>query len=279
MPVFDSPKPISVTIDIGVGNVHITAEDRSDTVAEVRPTDETDSSDVKAAQQASVEFTNGVLVIKTPKPRPMDLSRKTRSVEVSIALPVGSHVRGEASVGDLRVSGRLGECSYKTATGNIHLDHTGPLRLKTAGHIAVGRIGGDAEVRSTTGRIRIAEVDGAIEIKSTNGHTEVGKVSGEIKVRASNGDITVDHAQGVHTEAETANGSIRIGEVTRGVVELKTASGDLEVGIGANRPAKLDLSTGFGRVHNALEVVAESSEEAVDVRARTSYGDITIHRT
>lgn len=280
MPVFDTPKSISVTIEIGVGNVQITAEERTDTVVEVRPTDETDSSDVKAAEQASVEYTDGVLQITTPKPRVMDFSRKTRSVDVSITLPTGSHLHGEASMGDLYSSGRLGECTYKTSTGHIQLDHVGPLRLKTsAGHIAAGRVDGDAKVSTATGRIRIGEIDGAVVAKNSSGRTEIGKVSGDVHITGANSDIAIDHALGLETEVETANGSIRIGEVTRGAVVLKTASGDLELGIGEARPAKLDLATGFGRVRNTLEVVAESSEESIDVRARTSYGDITVHRT
>ncbi|MFD9499436.1 DUF4097 domain-containing protein [Streptomyces sp. NPDC060035] len=275
-----------MTIEISVGDVRVTAEDRTDTVVEVRPTDETDASDVKAAQQASVAYADGVLVIKTPKPQAMDFSRKTRSVDVSVVLPIGSHVRGEASVGDLRCSGRLGECTYKTSIGHVQLDHIGPLRLKTSGgHVTVGRVDGDAEVSTGTGRIRIGEIDGAAVVKNSNGNTEISKVNGEVRVRSANGDISVDHAWGLKTDAKTSNGSIRVGEVTRGTVVLKTATGDLEIGIGVGRPARLDLTTGYGRVHNMLERVAESpeesmsSEESIDVKARTSYGDITIHRS
>ncbi|RNG18243.1 hypothetical protein EEJ42_27245 [Streptomyces botrytidirepellens] len=280
MPVFDTPEPISVTIEISVGDVQITAEDRTDTFVEVRPTDKTDDSDVKAAEQASVEYADGVLVIKTPKPRAMDFSRKTRSVDVSVALPTGSHVRGEAAVGDLRCSGRLGECTFKTSTGHVQLDHIGSLHLDTAGgHITVGRVDGDAEVSTGTGRIRIGEIDGAAVVKNSNGNTEIGRVTGGVQVRGANGDISIDQASGLQTDAQTSNGSIRIGEVTRGAVALKTATGDLEIGIGAGRPARLDLTTGYGRVHNALEDAAKSPEESIDVRAQTSYGDITIHRT
>jgi len=280
MPVFATPKPITVTIDMGTGDLQITAEDRTDTVVDVRPTDEADSSDVKAAEQASAEYTDGVLVIKTPKTRAMDLSRKTRSVDVSIALPIGSHVRGASQVADLRCSGRLGECTYKTGTGHVQLDDVGPLRLTlSGGHITVGRVEGDAEVSTGTGRIRIEEIDGAAVVKNSNGHTEIGKVVGDLRVRGANGDISVDHALGLETEARTANGSIRVGEVTRGSVVLKSSTGDVELGIGGGHPAKLELSTGFGRVHNSLESAPETSEESIDVRAQVSYGDITIHRT
>ncbi|MEU5162502.1 DUF4097 family beta strand repeat-containing protein [Streptomyces sp. NPDC020875] len=279
MPVFETPKPITVTIDMGVGDVQIVAEDRTDTVVEVRPTDESDASDVKAAEQAGVDFADGVLVITTPKTKKLEFSRKTRSVDVSIVLPLGSRVRGEAEAADLRGTGRLGECGYKTAVGHVQLDEVGPLRLKTGGgHLTVRRVDGDADVDTGTGRIRIGEVEGAAVAKNSNGRTDIGTVAGTARIRCANGDISVDRALGDRTEAETANGSVRIGEVVRGTVALKAATGDLEIGIGEGVPARLDLSTGFGRVNNMLESVSESADGGVDVQGKTSYGDITVHR-
>jgi hypothetical protein len=45
--------------------------------------------------------------------------------------------------------------------------------------------------------------------------------------------------------------------------------------------AWLDLTTRFGNVHNDLDAAErpEPGEDAVEVRARTSYGDITVHRS
>jgi len=39
MPNFETPEPISVTLELGVGNVRITVSDRTDTTVEVRPSD------------------------------------------------------------------------------------------------------------------------------------------------------------------------------------------------------------------------------------------------
>jgi len=56
MPTFDTPEPISVTVEIGVGDIRIVASDRTDTVVEVRPSDEAKKSDVTAAEQTRVEY-------------------------------------------------------------------------------------------------------------------------------------------------------------------------------------------------------------------------------
>lgn len=283
MPSFATPAPISVTLEIGIGDVRIIASDRADTVVEVRPSNESDESDVKAAAQTRVEYADGALLVRTPKTRALGFSRKTRSVDVSIELPAGSRVYGDAVAADLRCSGRLGECRFKTSAGHIRLDHTGPAHLDTsAGQVAVERAEGDAEVTTGTGAVRLGEVDGAAVVKNSNGSTEIGTVTGDVRVRAANGDISIGHARGAQVDAKTANGGIRIGEVVRGSVVIKTAMGDLEVGIGAGTAAWLDVGTGFGRVDKSLDDIATgpgASDESVEVRAHTSFGDITIRRS
>jgi DUF4097 and DUF4098 domain-containing protein YvlB len=282
MPIFDTPDPISVTIELGVGDVRITASDRTDTVVEVRPSDESRDSNVKAAKQTRVEYANGTLLIKAPKARVFDFSSKSRSVDVSIELPADSQVYGDAQLADFRCVGQLGECRFKTSTGHVQLDHTGPLRLNTAaGHVTVDRVAGNAEITTGTGRMRVGEIDGTAAIKNSNGNIDLGTVTGDVQARTANGDISIDRASGDQVEAKTANGSIRIGEAVRGSVVLKTAAGDLEIGIPEGATAWLDVNTGFGRVHNSLDDASprpDPSEQTVEVRANTSYGDITIRR-
>ena len=61
---------------------------------------------------------------------------------------------------------------------------------------------------------------------------------------------------------------------------LETQAGDLEVGIGEGTAAWLDVSAGVGKIHNALASAEApgSSAEKVEVRARTSVGDIVVRR-
>jgi hypothetical protein len=281
MPIFATPEPISVTIELAVGDVRLIASDRPDTVVEVRPSDESDDSDVAAAQQTRVEYANGALTVRGPKSRAFDFAKKTRSVAVLVELPTGSAVRGEVSVGDVHGTGALGECRFKTSVGHCRLDRTGRLRLDTCGHITVDTIAGDAEVTTGSGRVHLGEIGGAAVIKNSNGHTEIGTVTGHLRVRAANGDIRVDRA-GAGVDAKTSNGTIRIGEAARDSVTLHTAAGDLEIGVAEGTAAWLDLKTGHGRVRNALDDIGqgpEKSEETVEVRAHTSFGDITVRRS
>ena len=281
MPVFDTPEPISVTVDLTVGTVTLVASDRSDTVVEVRPSDESDESDVKAAQQTRVEYANGELTVRGPRTRTFDLSKKTRSVAVRVELPTGSAVHGGVAVGDVDSTGVLGECRFKTSVGHFRLDRTGPVRLGTTGHVTVAAVAGDADISTGSGRVRVGTVDGAAVVRNANGSVEIGGVTGDLRARTANGDIAVERAGG-GVDIRTSNGSIRVGEVTRGAVTVHTGTGDLEVGVATGTTAWLDLKTGHGRVTNELtdlDRAPETSERTVEVRAQTSFGDITVRRS
>ncbi|MFD8491968.1 DUF4097 domain-containing protein [Amycolatopsis sp. NPDC059657] len=280
MPKFDTPEPIAVTLEFGVGNVRIVASDRTDTVVDVRPSNESDSSDVQAAQRMRVDYANGVLQVTGPK-RTFDFSRKTKSVDVVIELPAGSRLNGDVQVGNLSGTGKLGDCRFKTSAGNIRLEQTGPLRLDTgAGHLTADHVTGAAELHTGSGKVDLGEVDGSVVVKNSNGETTIASATGHVRVRAANGDITVDRA-GAGVEAKSSNGNIRLGEVARGAVELGTAMGDLEVGIAEGTAAWLDVNTGFGQVRNLLDSTTQPDEadETVKVHAHTSFGGITIRRS
>jgi DUF4097 and DUF4098 domain-containing protein YvlB len=281
MSTFDTPEPISAVIDLVVGDVSVTASDRDDTVVEVRPSDASHEPDVRAAEQTRVEYAAGRLLVKAPRQRGLGLFGKPGSIDVTIDLPAGSRVQGDTSVGAFRCTGRLGECRFKTSTGDVQLDHTGALDLNTgAGAVTVDRVVGHAEVSTGSGRVRLREIDGTAVVKNSNGDTWVGGVTGDLRASAANGNIAIDRAAAGVT-ANTANGDVRVGEVARGSASLKTACGEVEIGIRAGSAARLDAHTHFGRVHNRLDSVdaPQPSDETVEVRARTSYGDIVIRRS
>ncbi|MDA0565840.1 DUF4097 family beta strand repeat-containing protein [Streptomonospora sp. S1-112] len=280
MPIFDTPDPISVTVEMGAGNIRIAASDRTDTVVEVRPSDEADESDVKAAQRIRVDYANGVLRVVGPKIRAFDFSKKSWSADVSIQLPSGSAVTAETQAGDHHCVGRLGECRLKTSAGHLWVERTGPLYLRTgAGHITADAVAGGAEVSTGTGRIQLGEIEGSAVVKNSSGETTIDAVTGDVRVRSAAGDITIDRA-GAGVDAKTSTGTIRVGEVARGSVALATPMGDLEIGIAEGTAAWLDVHTGRGHVRNLLDNAPgpEDADETVEVRGRTDYGDITIRR-
>ncbi|WP_250031094.1 DUF4097 family beta strand repeat-containing protein [Paractinoplanes maris] len=278
MPVFDTPTSISVTIELGVGDLRVTATDRTDTVIEVRPSDPADESDMEAAAQVRVDFAHGELKVTGPK-RLFDFSRKSRSVTVILELPSGSQVDAHFWMGKIQSSGPLGECKLKT-TGDITLERTGPLRVHTGfGDIVAGAIAGAADISTASGKIRVGEIDGTAVVKNSNGDTAIDAVSGDVRVRNANGVIEVGRA-GAGADLKTSNGAIRLGEVVSGSAVLHTAAGNLDIGIAEGTAAWLELTSGFGQVSNELDTTSgPGGDRTVEVRGRTSYGDITVHRS
>jgi len=123
MPTFDTPAPITVDVDV-VGNVRITASDRSDTVVAVTPLRPGRSADERAAAETVVEFANGRLSIRTPR-------RWTRftprgggdSIDLAVELPTGSTIDARTGFGDIHCDGELGECRLKSGMGAVRVDH------------------------------------------------------------------------------------------------------------------------------------------------------------
>ena len=282
MPTFDTPEPISVSLEVGVGDIRIVAGDRTDTIVEVRPTDPAKKGDVNAAEQTRVDYAGGGLTIKAPKGwRRYTPFGGGESIDVQIDLPVGSHVRGEASMAAVRCTGRLGECLFRTGLGEIRLDQAALAQLSTGGgDIIVDQVTDHAELTTGSGAVQVGSIGGSAVVKNGNGDTWIGEATGELRVKAGNGRIAVDQAHAAAT-VKTANGDIRVAEVSRGAVVAQTACGKVDIGVLDGVAAWLDLYTHYGNVKNDL-VAAERSEPdeaTVEVRARSSFGDITIRRS
>ncbi|HYT38561.1 MAG TPA: DUF4097 family beta strand repeat-containing protein, partial [Acidimicrobiia bacterium] len=130
-----------------------------------------------------------------------------------------------------------------------------------------------------SGAVRIDSLDGTAVVKNSNGDTWIGEITGDLRVNAANGKIVVDQAQAT-VAAKTANGDVRLRDVTRGAVVAETARGKVEIGIRDGVAAWLDLDTRFGTVQTELEAAERpaAGEAAVEVRARSSFGDITVRR-
>lgn len=274
MPTFDTPRPISATVDIIFGDVRFRAGDRTDTVVEVRPADPSWELDVKAAEQAVVSFADGKLLVRHPKLRTVFTS-KYGSVEVLVELPAGSDVRGGTANGDCVVEGAVGSCRLKTPTGDIRVERAADVRLKTTGGtVVVDDVTGQADV-SGNGDIRIGRVGGGAVVKNIGRDSWIGEVAGDLQVDAINGDITVGVAR-AGVDARTANGAIRVGELGSGPADLYTATGGVTVGATGGSAIELDAHTSAGRVRNTVTTPSHPAR-TIKVRARSHGGDITIH--
>ncbi|WP_328467211.1 DUF4097 family beta strand repeat-containing protein [Streptomyces sp. NBC_00448] len=278
MPSFDTPEPISVIAHVGAGSIQFTAADRTDTVVEVRPRDPKRDRDVRAAEQTEVTYASGVLTVRTKQ---RYLVGPTGSVDVMVDLPTGSGVEVTGSWTRVLGEGRFGEVRVKTSGGDVRFDTTGPIQLTASyGAVTIDRIEGTAEITASFGSLRVGTIDGPAVLKNSHGATTVGAAIGDLRVSGAHGNIDIVRAEGSVT-ATTAHGALGIAEVARGTVQLDTSYGAIEVGVREGTAAWLDVSSEHGQVRNALAEagVPQETEDTVEVRARTRWGNIDVRRS
>jgi DUF4097 and DUF4098 domain-containing protein YvlB len=194
MQKFATTAPIAAILDIHAGSIRVIAADRADTTVEVRPASASQSRDVKAAEQITVEYVDGVLRVAAAPVKNRILGSSSGSVEVTVQLPAGSSVEAKIAAGEFRGVGRLGDVTFEGAQGAAKVDETAGARLTLlAGDLTVGRLGGPAKISVQKGDIRIDEA-----------------VRGDVELRTEAGAITVGAARGVSAslDAGTAFGRI-----------------------------------------------------------------------
>ncbi|GHJ45664.1 hypothetical protein Cs7R123_30060 [Catellatospora sp. TT07R-123] len=217
MQKFATPAPISAVLDITAGRIQFIAADRADTTVEIRPANPDKSRDVKAAEQTTVAYADGVLRISSAEPK-NQLFGPSGSVEVTVQLPAGSRVEAKTAASELRGVGRLGDVAFEGAYRQIKIDEAASVRLT-----------------------------------ALDGDVEVGRLTGPAQI-------------------STMRGAIRIAEAVRGPVVLSTQYGDISVAAAAGVSAAMDAGTSYGRISNTLK---NDGTVGLDIRATTSYGDIT----
>ena len=192
MQKFDTPAAISAVVDVPAGRIRFIAADRADTTVEVLPADASNNRDVKAAEQATVGYGDGVLRVETQAKN--KYLGSSGSVEVTVQLPAGSRVEAKAASAEFRTVGRLGDVVFDGSHAALKLDEAASARLTTLdGDVSVGRLGGAAEIRTRRGDIQIAEaMGGTVVLRTEAGSISVGAaagVSASLDAGATNGRI------------------------------------------------------------------------------------------
>ncbi|MET8402644.1 DUF4097 family beta strand repeat-containing protein [Streptomyces sp900116325] len=215
MQKFDTLAPISAVLVIPSGRIQVIAADRADTVVEVRPVNASKSRDVKAAEQTTTEYVDGVLRVEVPVKN--QYLGPSGAVEVTVRLPAGSRIEAKAAGTEFRAVGRLGDIDFDGAYHQIKIDEAAGVRLTAVdGDVEVGRLGGPAEISTARGDIRIAKA-----------------VHGKVVLSTQSGDISVAAAAGVSAslDAGTSYGRVSNDLKNDGTAELAihatTTQGDI----------------------------------------------------
>jgi hypothetical protein len=193
MQTFATPAPVTAVVTVPAGQIQITAADRADTAVEIRPADPTKGRDVKLAGQTTAEYSDGILRVTAPAGN--RVLGSSGAVAVTVLLPAGSRVEAKTASAQFTTAGLLGEVVFVSAQATVSVEQAAAARLSVVdGNITVGRLGGDAEIRTVRGDIQVTEAAG-----------------GTVVLRTEAGSVTVGAAAGVSAalDAGTTVGRVR----------------------------------------------------------------------
>jgi hypothetical protein len=261
MPTFATPQPITATVEIVSGTVHLAATDRDDTVVAISPRDPTRASDVRVAESARVDFTNGTLTVTAGR-RIISLGRGG-AVTVEIELPSRSRLQVSSASAKLHADGHFGDCRLSTASGDATIES----------------ITGNLKSDSASGAICVDVLAGGGTVSTASGDATFGQLVGDVKFRAASGSLSVKQLRGT-VNAQTASGDTAVAAAVSGEVSVQSGSGDTKVGVEEGTVARLDLRTHSGEVRNNLQPTGGPAEgdETLLVHVKTGSGDISVHR-
>lgn len=261
MPKFHTPDPITAVVEVVSGAVHLAATDRDDTVVDIGPCDPDRASDVRAAEQARIDFHNGTLVVTAGR-RMLSLGRGG-AVRVDIALPARSQLDLSSASAGIDADGVYSDCRFASASGAIR----------------VATVVGNIKADSASGDIAIGDLVGNARIATASGDAAIDRVEGDVKFQAASGSLTVGTLRG-HAKHQTASGSATVAVAVSGALSVQTGSGEVEVGIPEGTAARLELKTHSGAVDNGLQSSdgPADGDETFRLQARTGSGDISIRR-
>jgi hypothetical protein len=261
MPTFPTPQPITVSVEVVSGSVHVVATDRDDTVVAVRPRDPNRASDVRVAESARVEFRNGTLTVSAGR-RFISLGRGG-AVAIDIELPSRSCLQVSSASAQLRAEGAYGDCRHATASGDA----------------AIESVTGKLKADSASGGVSVDVLVGEASVSTASGDAAFGELTGDVKFRAASGALSVRQLRGA-VNAQTASGDIVVTAAESGEVSVQSGSGDTHVGVEEGTAAKLELRTHSGEVRNSLKPSdgPVEGDETLRVHVKTGSGDIIVSR-
>jgi len=285
MHIFQTPGATRLLVQLGRGDVTITAT-------------ETDQTTVTVAGdhpgRVGVGQDGDIVSVIAPKERGLFGGP---AYSIAVTLPEGSAIRSELGSADLVVTGTVGSLQARTGSGQIAATQVdGPAELSTgSGDVRLDRVAGDLSVKTGSGDLSVQHVGGLLWVKTGSGDITVGRALDSVRITTGSGDMALGRLGGsvetktgsgvLRVEAatgelrhSTGSGGVDIREFTGPRLELHGASADMVVGIPNGTPVWTDINTVSGTLTSTVEGGGEPApgEPYVAVRANTASGDITL---
>lgn len=269
---FDTPGPTGLYVEIGAGDVAITATDTAETTVEVAGDD---------PDRVQVTQDGGQIAVIAPQERVGFLGRRPR-VHVTVVLPTGSELAVKTGSADIAVHGEVGPAQLRSGSGDVSAELlAGPARLETgSGDIVVRDARGQLRIKSGSGDVRLAHAGDAVSVSTGSGDIVITESAGPVAAKTGSGELRIDDA-GTDVSMKSGSGDCAIGAARGGRVLVTGASSDVRIGVPAGLPVWTDITTMTGEIRSSLAGAGapESDDDPyVELRVTTVSGDIALHQ-
>ena len=268
---FTTEHPVRLYVEIGKGEVELTATDTTESVVTVTG---------EGAEDVSVELNGDELSIVAPRQR-SGFFRSEPDLHVEVTVPTGSECAVKTGSADVTGEGTWGTTQVKTGSGEIRFDRidASTVMVTGSGDVELDEVSGELRAKTGSGDISVGRVVGAANLTSGSGDIEIGHTSGATVAKTGSGDLRLASADH-DVSFSTGSGEARVDRFARGRLTVKGASGDVAVGIPAGTPVWTDISTVTGRIRSNLASTGAPEEGAdhVELRAKTASGDIVLNQ-
>lgn len=262
---FETPHPIHLTIELGAGDVTVTASDTTTTTVTLSGPE---------AEETEVTHQGRSVAIIAPK-------RKLRlfgsgGLTVVVGMPRHSDVKVASGSADVDLRGEVGVVAVKTGSGDVAVESATDVETVCgSGDQRLGTLSGRLHSRTGSGGIRAATIAGEVSLVSGSGDFTIEEVGSQLSSKTGSGDLSVQQLHG-DAEVTSASGDISIARMTSGAATVRTASGNVRVGAAHGTPVWTDISTVSGRVVTQLESLGQPAEGQphLEWRLRSVSGDI-----
>ena len=264
---FETHRPVDLVVEISKGSVQIRCADTTESTVLVEG---------RQAEEVVVEQHGDAITVSEPG---RGRIFGDQALRVDIVVPERSNPAVRTGSADVRLEGVAGHAQLRSGSGDLGAETIeGHLLAETgSGGVQVDQVRGDLKVKSGSGDVAIGDAVGTTSISTGSGDVSIGSARASIVVKTGSGDLRVEQTHG-DTSFTTGSGDVTVHHVQRGRVSVKCSSGDVALGVQGGVPVWTDITTASGTIRSGLHGAGEpeAGQDHLEVRARTSSGDITL---
>ena len=234
----DRPGPLTLDLDVSLGEVHVLTENREFAELTLEPTNPDDATARDLIDRATESSNTSTFSLLIPRPtghssrqivqaghihgvvvssadgivvngQAIDTAASAGAVTITARLPHSSSVAVRTTGADLLTAGALARVAYQSESGSLVADLVGTVESQTvSGGLSVADAG-TVRVSTTSGSVLLGQAD-AITARSVSGTVDVAGLRESGRIESVSGSVRAHATRDAELAASTVSGPIHL---------------------------------------------------------------------